>query len=184
MTLELLLSVFLKLSIFMSCWLIFTRRTPSPQYFKGFKGTPSDFTSMLKQCLSDPQCSDLKSLDIPNDVYDVIAEYSIFWVALDRIMPNQEVYIEQCSDSNVVIAASKFNHLRMRQCRDMTVWLLLLLFLILIQSVLIFMSLWCAYRSLFHILCRNWSSLIVPILILYANPHATRIDSINAPKYE
>jgi len=96
-------------------------RTPSPLYFNGFSGQIDDFRNTLKQCLCDERLSALKELEIPDTILDEIGEFAVFCVPLDGIMPNQEVYIEQCSDSKVVIAAPKFNHLRLRQCSNMTV---------------------------------------------------------------
>ena len=102
-------------------------RTPVPLYFKNFQLTLPTFVQMLENILaSQPGLSHLAQLAIPRMVLEEIGSFAVFSRPLTNIMPNQEVYIEECQDSDVVIAAPKFNHLRLRRCSNMTVSFLFL----------------------------------------------------------
>eukprot|EP01083_Nonionella_stella_P152448 488686_1 len=97
-------------------------KTPAPIYFEGFRSTLPQFKSILKECIAtDPRLQHLYVLHIPEIIYDIIGYFAVFALSLYNIMPNQEVYIEECHNSEVVISAPKFNHLRLRKCSNVSI---------------------------------------------------------------
>eukprot|EP01084_Bolivina_argentea_P185184 319363_1 len=85
-------------------------RTPSPVYFEGFKLRLNEFKYILKKCV-----------DLPEIIYDIIGYFSVFYLELSDIMPNQEMYIEYCNNCDIIISANKFNHLRLRRCDNINI---------------------------------------------------------------
>lgn len=97
-------------------------KTPSPVYFDGFDGTLNDFKNMFKECIAThSELSYLSKLNVPETILDVIGYFAVFAVSLFDIAPNQEVYIEDCKNSKIVIGTPKFNHLRLRRCNDVSI---------------------------------------------------------------
>eukprot|EP00485_Elphidium_margaritaceum_P019580 CAMPEP_0202730792 /NCGR_PEP_ID=MMETSP1385-20130828/186818_1 /ASSEMBLY_ACC=CAM_ASM_000861 /TAXON_ID=933848 /ORGANISM="Elphidium margaritaceum" /LENGTH=422 /DNA_ID=CAMNT_0049397071 /DNA_START=39 /DNA_END=1304 /DNA_ORIENTATION=+ len=88
-------------------------RTPAPLYFNDFYSTLPLFKSNLQKCLRE-----VYQLDVPESIYHLIALFAVLHVPIQDVLPNQEVYIEDCRHSQITISAAKFNHLRLRRCHD------------------------------------------------------------------